>query len=344
MITLKHVSVTFPQKPEPVHAVKDVSLTIEEGEIFGIVGFSGAGKSTLVRTINMLERPTAGEVWVKGEELTQLSEKELRPHRRNMGMIFQHFNLFNARTVYQNVYYPLRKLDLPQEEKDARVRELLSLVDMEERMNAYPRELSGGQKQRVAIARALATKPDILLCDEATSALDPKTTRSILELLRRLNEELGLTIVMITHQMEVIKAVCHRAAVMEAGHIIECGRVLDIFSQPQEELTREIVGTDLITPDMQEQLEDQIKPEETLVHFVFIGSSAMEPLMVHIYKKFAIETNILFGSLEYLNGQPLGNLIVGLTDPENRLEEALTYLRQQDVLAEVLSCSKTSSN
>ncbi|MEF2783469.1 MAG: ATP-binding cassette domain-containing protein, partial [Clostridium sp.] len=223
MIRLEQVSKTFDSAAGNVHAVEDVSLTIHDKEIYGIIGFSGAGKSTLVRLINLLERPTKGSVIVNDKDLTKLKDKELREMRKRIGMIFQHFNLMRSRTVYQNIAFPLKGSSLSKEEIDKKIKRLLELVDLSDKINAYPSQLSGGQKQRVAIARALANDPNVLLCDEATSALDPQTTKSILRLLKKVNEELGITIVLITHEMAVIKEICDRVAVMELGHVVEEG-------------------------------------------------------------------------------------------------------------------------
>ena len=243
MIILENVTKKFNNGNGEIHAVKDVSLHIREGEIFGIIGFSGAGKSTLVRCINLLERPTAGRVLVDGQDLMALSERELRVARRKIGMIFQHFNLMKSRTVYDNIAFPLKKSKLTKQEKDAKIRYLLELVGLSDRSGAYPAQLSGGQKQRVALARALANDPKVLLCDEATSALDPQTTKSILALLQKLNAELGITIVLITHEMAVVKEICDRVAIMEQGTVVEQGTAEDIFVHPVENVTRSFIST-----------------------------------------------------------------------------------------------------
>ena len=243
MIELKNVSKTFSLKGKIVEAVKEVNLTVEAGEIFGIIGYSGAGKSTLIRCLNFLEVPTEGEVIVNRQVLNQLSPKELRLARHKIGMIFQHFNLLKTRTVFDNVAYPLKGQKISKEEKKEKVLRLLNLVGLEDKADVYPSQLSGGQKQRVAIARALANDPQVLLCDEATSALDPQTTKSILKLLKEINKELGLTIVLITHQMEVVKEICHKVAVMEKGRIIEQGNIVSVFSNPQSEITKDFVSS-----------------------------------------------------------------------------------------------------
>ena len=244
MIRLEHITKTFQTKETNLHAVNDVSLTIEQGDIYGIIGFSGAGKSTLVRCINLLEVPSQGKVWIRDTNLLELTEEELRKQRQKIGMIFQHFNLLSQRSVLDNVTFPLEIIGKKKNEAKEKARELLKLVGLEEKEKAYPAQLSGGQKQRVAIARALATDPDILLCDEATSALDPMTTANILTLLKEINEKLGLTIVIITHQMEVVKQICHKVAIMEEGKAVEEGQVQTVFSTPKSEVAKKLLLTE----------------------------------------------------------------------------------------------------
>ena len=243
MIELRDVSVCFKQKEKEIQAVDSVDLTIEKGDVYGIVGYSGAGKSTLVRVMNLLQKPTAGEVIVNQTNLSQLSPKELRKERKAIGMIFQHFNLMESRTIFDNVDFSLKYSGKSKQERRQKVNELLELVGLEEKASAYPKQLSGGQKQRVAIARALANEPKVLLCDEATIELDPKTTLQILALLKKLNRQLGLTIVLITHEMQVVKEICNKVAVMEDGRIIEKGSSIQIFSNPEEELTKDFIRT-----------------------------------------------------------------------------------------------------
>ena len=243
MIKLENIDVTFKQGVKVVNAVKNVSLHVEPGDIYGIIGYSGAGKSTLVRTINLLQRPTKGNVVVNGVDLLKLKPKGLRAARKKIGMIFQHFNLMNTLSVFDNVAFPLKKSGKTKSEIEQKVLSLLELVGLEDKVNSYPRQLSGGQKQRVAIARALANDPDVLLCDEATSALDPKTTYSILELLQKVNVQLGITIVIITHEMQVVKEICNKVAVMEEGEVIEQGSVLEIFTNPERDLTKDFIDT-----------------------------------------------------------------------------------------------------
>ena len=314
MIELKNISVDF----DGFKAVDDVSLKIEKADAFGIVGFSGAGKSTLVRCINLLQKPSEGEVLIKGENLLNLSEKELRKRRKKIGMIFQHFNLMAQKTARQNVAFALRHSKLSKEEKDQKVAELLELVGLADRAENYPSQLSGGQKQRVAIARALANDPEILISDESTSALDPKTTKQILALLQELNQKLGLTVVMITHEMQIVKDICHRVAVMQNGRLIEEGSVLDIFSNPKEPLTQEFIKTATGIEDALVKIEKQaivqnLPKDDLLVQLKYAGTSTDEPILNQIYKQFEVTANILYGNIEILDDTPVGEMIVVLS-------------------------------
>ncbi|AEA00485.1 methionine ABC transporter ATP-binding protein [Aerococcus sp. Group 1] len=331
MIELKNVSVTFESDDKAVHAVKDVSLSIQSGEIFGVIGYSGAGKSTLVRTINCLQRPSSGQVFVNGQEITALSEKDLRLARKKIGMIFQHFNLMKSRTVAENVAYPLKGSGLSKEESQKKVQHLLDLVGLGNRGDSYPSQLSGGQKQRVAIARALANDPHVLLCDEATSALDPKTTSQILDLLKQVNRELGITIVIITHEMAVIKQICDRVAVMEAGSVVEQDSILNIFSNPHEELTQDFISsasptekgieTILANPDLL-----NIEPGDRLLRIDFTGASTGEPLIASLTKKYDLLANILYANIEILQGTPVGTLLISLNGEPSRVQEAINFV------------------
>ena len=335
MIDLKNIIVDF----DGFKAVDNVNLKVEKNDIYGIVGFSGAGKSTLVRTINLLQRPTSGEVLINGENILDLPKKELRARRKNIGMIFQHFNLLNNITVLDNVIYPIRKLKIPKEEKVKKAKDLLKVVDIGDKADNYPRELSGGQQQRCAIARALASDPEILLCDEATSALDPKTTKQILKLLKDLNAKLGLTIVIITHQMEVVKDLCNKCAVMQAGKIIEAGPTLEIFAKPKEPLTREFVETSTNVAETIEEVKQNIgilKDNELLVKLNYIGASTTEPLINDLYDKFGVKTNVLAGNIEFITGIPVGNLIVSLSGDRENLGKLGDYLEERNVDVEVL--------
>lgn len=331
MISLKNVNVEFVNNNRVFKAVDNISLEIKSQDIYGIVGFSGAGKSTLVRTINLLQRPSSGEVIVKGKNLINMSKKELREERKNIGMIFQHFNLMPSRTILENVLYPLKKSNLSKDEKIKKAMRLLKLVEIEDKKDSYPSELSGGQKQRVAIARALSNDPEILLCDEATSALDPKTTISILELLKKVNKELKVTIVLITHEMQVVKEICTKVAIMDKGRIIEHGSIVDIFSDPKEELTKNFINiannTDITVQKVKSHIEKDFNNQK-LVKFSYIGKSATKSLIIDIYEKFNVRTNILSGNIEFLGDTPFGNLIVINQGEQKNIEKAYEYLRE----------------
>lgn len=341
MIVLEHVNKIFDTASGNVHAVKDVSLHIQKGEIFGIIGFSGAGKSTLVRCINLLERPTSGKVVVDGSNMVDLSQKELRNVRKKIGMIFQHFNLLKSRTVYQNIAFPLKGSGLSKTEIDGKIKSLLGLVGLEDKADAYPSQLSGGQKQRVAIARALANDPKVLLCDEATSALDPQTTHSILKLLKEVNEKLGITIVLITHEMAVVKEICHKVAIMENGNMIETNDIFSIFSNPEHEVTKKFIQTTSAISKIYEMVHNdepltRLKKGESLVHLKYDANHTSESLISNISREFGVDTNIIFGNVEVLQGMPLGDLIVILSGKEEQLQQAILYLKDHHVHTEVI--------
>lgn len=337
MIELRHIVKRFESKAGTVTAVNDVSLHIEKGEVFGIIGFSGAGKSTLVRCINLLERPTSGEVLIDGTDITKLAAKELRGVRQKIGMIFQHFNLMPSRTVYENIEMPLKLTSLSAEERREKIRSLLELVELADKSEAYPSQLSGGQKQRVAIARALANDPKVLLCDEATSALDPKTTRSILKLLREVNSRLGITIVVITHQMDVVKFICDRAAVMEHGRVVEEGTILDIFATPKAPVTKGFIDSASNVDDLYDMLEDaegRGVTHGTVYLLTYAGASAGKPLMTEIFKQFGVSANIIFGNIEILKGTPLGKLAVTLEGDAENVVSAVEFIKAHGVRIE----------
>ena len=309
IINLEHIDITFRQKKRVIEAVKDVSIAINKGDIYGIVGYSGAGKSTLVRTINLLQAPTAGKITI-GDDVTfadgevQLKGAALRQKRQKIGMIFQHFNLMAQKTARQNVAFALRHSKLSKEEKDKKVADLLELVGLSDRAENYPSQLSGGQKQRVAIARALAN--------------DPETTKQILALLQELNQKLGLTVVMITHEMQIVKDICHRVAVMQNGRLIEEGSVLDIFSNPKEPLTQEFIKTATGIEDALVKIEKQaivqnLPKDDLLVQLKYAGTSTDEPILNQIYKQFEVTANILYGNIEILDDTPVGEMIVVLS-------------------------------
>ena len=345
MIKLENIDVTFKQGIKVVNAVKNVSLHVEPGDIYGIIGYSGAGKSTLVRTINLLQRPTKGNVVVNGVNLLKLKPKGLRAARKKIGMIFQHFNLMNTLSVFDNVAFPLKKSGKTKSEIEEKVLSLLELVGLEDKVNSYPRQLSGGQKQRVAIARALANGPDVLLCDEATSALDPKTTYSILELLQKVNVQLGITIVIITHEMQVVKEICNKVAVMEEGEVIEQGSVLEIFTNPERDLTKDFIDTathinqGIETVLSHEQLLN-LQEGDYLVKISFVGASTGEPLITKLSTQFQVAANILFANVEIIQDTPVGTLLVGLSGEKSGIENALSYIKEQGVSVDVLEESK----
>ena len=347
MIELTHISKDFGKGQQQVHAVRDVSLSIDKGEIFGIIGFSGAGKSTLVRCINLLERPTAGTVTVDGKEITALTAQELRQTRKKIGMIFQHFNLMPSRTVAGNVAYPLRGSGLSKKETADKVARLLELVGIGDKANAYPSQLSGGQKQRVAIARALANDPKVLLCDEATSALDPQTTRSILRLLKQLNETLGLTIVLITHEMAVVKEICHRVAVMERGRVVEQGEVFHVFADPKQEITKNFIHTTSNLQKIEELVAEnspvvQIQPGEVIVRLSYLQRNVSEPLISAVSQKFGISLNIIFADITIVQDAPIGGTVAIISGERKQITEAVEYLIEKNVGVEVIKDARIS--
>ena len=328
MIWLKDVSKIYVNDQGTVEAIKDINLHVEKGNIFGIIGYSGAGKSTLIRCINLLEKPTSGKVTVNNKELTALSEKELRGTRKKIGMIFQHFNLMSSRNVFQNVAYPLKGSGYSTEEKKQKVLSLLELVGLSDKVSAYPSNLSGGQKQRVAIARALANDPQVLLCDEATSALDPQTTGSILKLLKKINNKLNLTIVIITHQMDVVKDICDKVAVMESAKIIEQGNIIDIFTKPKADITKEFISTvfhfDKIYKFLNEkEFIEQLTEGDIIVKISFVGNKTGKAFISNISRKFKINASILFGNIEIIHQTHLGNLIVMFSGTAEGVSESI---------------------
>lgn len=337
MIKLSNIQVVFHDKNNhAVNAVNHVSLTVEKGEIYGIVGYSGAGKSTLVRVINLLQKPTSGHVMVNGKNLLTLTSGQLRYARKKIGMIFQHFNLMNSRTVYGNVLYPLRDAPLSKSEKDKKISQLLELVGLADKRDFYPSQLSGGQKQRVAIARALANDPEILLCDESTSALDPKTTQSILKLLKELNQRLGLTMVVITHEMQVVKEICHKVAVMEKGKVIESGNIVDIFSRPQQPLTQDFIRTASHIDQAYEtifnhpSLATQLK-NQNLFELRYTGHNAFSPFISELYQHYQVELTILYSNVEIIQNQPVGSLIAMLNSDQVSIEKIENFLNKQNI-------------
>jgi D-methionine transport system ATP-binding protein len=345
MIDLKGIEKTYPGSSGPVHALKGVSIQVNSGEIFGVIGKSGAGKSTLIRCINMLEKPTVGTVVVDGEELSSLSERELRDARKKIGMIFQHFNLLSSRTVYDNIAFPLELAGWDKKKIEAAVAPLLDLVGLSDKRNQYPSQLSGGQKQRVGIARALTNRPKVLLCDEATSALDPQTTQSILELLKDINRRLGLTIVLITHEMQVIKQICDRVAVIENGIIIEQGPVIDLFAKPETTTTREFIRT-IINYDLPDVFNDTVfspvplPDSHLIVRVSFLGKAAKEPIIASLIRHCNVDVSILFGNIDHIQSIPFGTLIIEVAGEAAAMQNALQFLKARDLGAEVIGYVK----
>ena len=347
MIRFENVSKTFRGNGKQVEAVKEVSLHIKKGEIFGIIGFSGAGKSTLVRCINLLERPDQGRIWIGDTEITALKGKSLRKQRRKIGMIFQQFHLFASRNVYENVAYPLKHQGLTGQEIKKKVEELLNLVGLEDKASAYPSQLSGGQKQRAAIARALANEPDILLCDEATSALDPKTTTAILRLLQEVNRKLGVTIVVITHEMQVVKEICGRVAVMEGGSVVEEGEVFDIFSNPHEKITGDFVNNASNLSRIYTYLEEKaeitrLNKGECILRLHYLHKNTSEALVSQISRDFSLNVNIIFGNIELIGENPIGGLVAIVSGSGENIRRAVDFLREKKVGVEVLVDARVS--
>ena len=322
MIEIRHLCKTFPTADKQIKALNDINLTINDGEIFGIIGLSGAGKSTLVRCLNLLEKPSSGEVIVDGKSMTELSPGELRKARKGISMIFQGFNLLMQRTALENICFPLELDGLRGEAKwrKKRAMELLEIVGLPDRADSYPSQLSGGQKQRVAIARALASEPKVLLCDEATSALDPTTTQSILALLKELNRTLGVTVVVITHEMRVVQQICTRVAILDGGEVQEVGEVADIFSNPRTEAGRRLV--------MPEGKKIHVLPENRLVRLVFNGASSGEPIISTLAIEQGIRANIISADTRSIGDETFGEMVLGLPQDETEAARALIYLRE----------------
>ena len=323
MIEIQNLSKTFPVSGGTVEALKDISLTIPDGEIYGIIGMSGAGKSTLVRCINMLERPTSGKVIIDGKDLGSLTQAQLREERRNITMIFQGFNLLMQRNCLKNVCFPLELAGYKKKEAVERATELLELVGLGEKLKSYPAQLSGGQQQRVAIARALATHPKILLCDEATSALDPQTTQSILSLIKDIHDKLGLTVIIITHQMSVVEQICTRVAILNHGTVVEEGAVSEVFASPKSQEAKQLVYPE----GYQQAIETE--REEHLIRVVFNGASATQtPLIAKMAMEENIMASILFASTRSLGDKAYGNMLLGLSGGKEQMEKAVAYLRR----------------
>ncbi len=322
IIQVRHLTKVFGEGESAVHALDDISLDVHPGEIYGIIGLSGAGKSTLVRCLNLLERPTSGSVLVDGKEMTKLSDKELRLARRNVTMIFQSFNLLMQRTCLKNICFPMELSGVPKAKAEQRARELLEIVGLSDKAEAYPAQLSGGQKQRIAIARALATDPKVLLCDEATSALDPTTTASILSLLKDLNQKLGVTVVVITHQMSVIEEICTKVAILDGGSIAEEGEVTDIFSNPKTDAARRLVYPGGVS-------ENLLSSSSRTIRVAFNGGTAYQPLIASLAIDCGVKVNILGADTRNIDGKAFGSMLLGLPEDENEAAKALSYIRSQ---------------
>lgn len=332
MIELRNINVAFKLKGSIVNAVKNVNLKINKGEVFGIVGLSGAGKSTLVRVINLLQKPSSGEVFVDGRDITKLSRVQLRKTRLKIGMIFQHFNLISGKTIYENIEFVLKADNYPKEKRRERIYELLELVNLKDKAEAYPSNLSGGQKQRVGIARAIANNPEILLCDEATSALDLENTEEILKLLKDIKDKTGITIVFITHEMEVAKKLFDRVAVMSEGEIIEINDVYSIFSEPKHEVTKSLINRNSNLDVPKEILRSIDKGEVIRVYYK--GENSLKPIISEAAKNFKTDISIIHGKIEYISGKPIGTLIINLTGDKEEISRARKYINENVIKTE----------
>lgn len=339
MIDISNVSKIFKTKTQNITAVDNVGLNIKEGEIFGVIGYSGAGKSTLIRLLNGLEQPTDGTVTVTGDEISRMKIKELRKKRQKVSMIFQHFNLLWSRTVAENISFPLEIAGVPKKERQTRVAELIRLVGLDGRENNYPSELSGGQKQRVGIARALSNEPEVLLCDEATSALDPETTDEVLDLLVDITKKMNLTIVLITHEMHVIRKICDRAAVMEDGKVVEVGPVIELFQNPQSNVTKRFVKDDISDDDHTIAMEE-IKmafPTSIIVKLTFVGTRTKSPIVSQVIRDYGLDMNILSGNIKQTNQESYGHLYIALDINQETLGNITAEFKKHDVTLEVES-------
>ncbi len=331
MIEIVNLTKTFNTKDGDVHALKNVNISIETGDIYGMIGMSGAGKSTLVRCINMLERPTEGTVIIDGVDMATLSPKQLREKRRDITMIFQGFNLLMQRTCLKNICFPMELMGVKKADAVKRARELLETVGLPDKENAYPSQLSGGQQQRIAIARALATNPKVLLCDEATSALDPKTTHAILELIKDINRKLGITVIVITHQMSVVEEICNNVAILDNGEVVEKGSVSEIFSSPSTDAARR-----LVFPEGFDEKKMEIYSDEPKIRVVFNGANAANsPLIARMAVEKGIYANILAASTKTIGSKAYGSMLLGISGGEEKLREAISYLAEiEDITAE----------
>ncbi|MDO7907069.1 methionine ABC transporter ATP-binding protein [Paenibacillus sp. JX-17] len=337
MIELKQISKVYGSGNKKTTALSGLDLTIGKGEIFGIIGHSGAGKSTLIRCINLLERPSTGEVWINGVQMTRLGKKQLQKERRRIGMIFQHFNLLSSATVYDNIAFPLRLSGTPKSRIDEKVKELLALVGLEQHGSKYPAQLSGGQKQRVGIARALASEPDVLLCDEATSALDPQTTDSILKLLLDINKQFNLTIVLITHEMHVIQSICDQVAVIHQGGIVEQGPVANVFLKPQHPITRDFIQRESDQGESLQELTGTASGASQPVKITFLGDKTYESILSQTVRRTGVDFAILQGKISTIKTVPYGQLIVRFEGSDEAVQRTLEELAKQGLDVEVMN-------
>ncbi|ADL13557.1 methionine ABC transporter ATP-binding protein [Acetohalobium arabaticum] len=339
MIEIKGLTKVYDSEEGEVVALKDINLEIDRDDIFGIIGPSGAGKSTFIRCLNLLEEPTEGRMIIDGEDLTELNTGQLRQARKKIGMIFQNFNLLQSRTVADNVAFPLELADINKSEIDKKVTELLELVGLADKANNYPAQLSGGQQQRVGIARALANDPKLLLCDEATSSLDPETTDAILDLIKDINQQLGITVVLITHEMEVIKKICNKVAVLESGSIVEQGETMQIFINPEHKTTKRFVEN-IVNADIPEEFYQRSSVLEAdadrLIKVSFIGESVGQPIISKVIKEFGVDANILYGNIDKIQEVHFGILLIELTGNDFQVKQTIDYLQQQDLQIEVI--------
>jgi len=339
VIQLIDVSKTFHGEKE-ITALQNINLTIPDGQIFGVIGLSGAGKSTLVRCINGLEKPDHGQVIVNGVDINRLSTKELREMRKKIGMIFQHFNLLSSRTVAGNVAFPLELVGMNKQDIKQRVEELLSLVGLTDKAHVYPHQLSGGQKQRVGIARALANQPQVLLSDEATSALDPETTQSVLHLLAEINQRMGLTIILITHEMDVIQSICDHVAVIEQGQIVECGPVIEVFTKPQSSAAKRLIHGSInvqLPRDLLERVAMSGQNKRVLLKLSFTGSTTHEPVIASMLRTCDVQANILFGRIDQIKSIPFGVLLLEVSGEPEEIERCMRFIADQQVEMEVIA-------
>lgn len=341
MIQIKNLSKIYNSNGKTIEALKDINLTINDGDIYGIIGLSGAGKSSLVRCINLLETPTTGEIIIDGLykenssiDITKVSASELRKARKKIGMIFQHFNLLMNSTVYDNIAFPIKLSKYSKDNLDKRVNELLEVVGLTDKKDMYPSQLSGGQKQRVGIARALANDPEIILCDEATSALDPTTTESILSLIKDINKKLNITVVVITHEMDVVKKLCNKVAVLENGNVVEKGDVVEVFSDPKTKTSREFLRDTIF--EAPKEIVNKLKPGEKLLRVFFEGNEANEPVISRLSRTFDLDISIIAGNIETIQGTQIGNLVIKLTGTNDKISDAINYLNEINLKVEVI--------